>query len=211
MESGSLKIYIKIDKNNMVHKKDVYLEDVAKVYCHESQAIKKLNQIPIFKITSDKKANYMFSVLKVIEFIQLLFPKALIINIGETDFIIHYEKLKKRWNIIEYFKVVMVSLMVFFGATFTIMTFNTDAGVQKIMDYVYVTIMGKEKVGSSLLELSYAIGLPVGIILFFNHFSKLKLSTDPTPLQVQMRLYEESIDKTLIENANREGKTIDVD
>jgi stage V sporulation protein AA len=70
--------------------------------------------------------------------------------------------------------------------------------------------MGNEKNGGSILEISYAIGLPLGIILFFNHFSKIKLGNDPTPMQVQMRLYEEDLDKTLIENASREGKTIDV-
>ena len=38
-----------------------------------------------------------------------------------------------------------------------------------------------------------------------------KLNTDPTPLEVEMRLYEENICKTLIDQAVRKEKEIDVD
>jgi stage V sporulation protein AA len=204
-------LYIKVDKNNMIHNKEVFLEDVAKLYSVDKEMVKNLNKQLILTITSDKKANYMVSILKLIEYIEILYPDVDVVNLGQIDFIVHYEPPKKTIKIIEYLKVAFVSLMVFFGATFTIMTFNTDAGVGEVLDNVYESIMGYRKSGGSILELSYSIGLPVGIIIFFNHFSKLKLGTDPTPLQVQMRLYEENLDKTLIENANREGKTIDVD
>ena len=45
----------------------------------------------------------------------------------------------------------------------------------------------------------------------FNHFAVKKLNTDPTPLEVEMRLYEENICKTLIDQADRKEKEIDVD
>jgi stage V sporulation protein AA len=99
--------------------------------------------------------------------------------------------------------------MVFCGAAFTIMTFNADASVKDVFDLIYELVKGTKKDGGSILEIAYSIGLPLGIIVFFNHFSKVQLGKDPTPLQVQMRLYEENLDKTLIENASREGKTID--
>jgi stage V sporulation protein AA len=70
--------------------------------------------------------------------------------------------------------------------------------------------MGTKQVKGSLLEISYAVGLPLGIIIFFNHFSKMKAGKDPTPMQVQLRLYEADLDETLIENKSREGKSIDV-
>ena len=42
-----------------------------------------------------------------------------------------------------------------------------------------------------------------GVLLFFNHFGHLKLSDDPTPMQVQMRTYEDDVNQTLIEQAER--------
>ncbi len=71
--------------------------------------------------------------------------------------------------------------------------------------------MGDSKAGGSILEIAYSIGLPIGMIVFFNHFSKLKVKKDPTPIQIEMRLYESDVNKTIIENSSREGETIDID
>ena len=62
----------------------------------------------------------------------------------------------------------------------------------------------------SVLEISYSVGLAVGIIGFFNHFAAIKLNTDPTPLEVEMRLYEDNISKTLIANDGRKESKIDI-
>ena len=70
--------------------------------------------------------------------------------------------------------------------------------------------MGKEASGFTVLEGSYSVGLALGILVFFNHFSKWKLNTDPTPLEVEMRTYEDNISKTLIQNAERKEQDIDV-
>lgn len=203
-------LYIKIEKNNMINNKTVYLKDAAKLYSADTEMVENLYHYVIFEIQTNKKANYIFSILKLIEKINKLYPDVQIINLGETDFIIHYDPPKAKHKLFEYFKVLFVSFMVFFGAAFTIMTFNEDANVKEVFYIIYKLIMGNEKDGGSILEISYAVGLPLGIILFFNHFSKIKLGNDPTPMQVQMRLYEEDLDKTLIENASREGKTIDI-
>ena len=48
------------------------------------------------------------------------------------------------------------------------------------------------------------------MIVFFNHGINHKKTDDPTPLQVQMRLYEEDVNKTIIMNSSRNGNTIDV-
>ena len=42
------------------------------------------------------------------------------------------------------------------------------------------------------------------------NFSKLKIDSDPTPLQVELRLYEKDVNEAIIENAGKEGKKKDV-
>ena len=69
---------------------------------------------------------------------------------------------------------------------------------------------GQASDGTTPLEVGYSIGLPVGILLFFNHFTSWKFSLDPTPLEVEMRLYEENVNKTLIQNEERKEDDIDV-
>ena len=63
--------------------------------------------------------------------------------------------------------------------------------------------------GYSILEVSYSIGLALGIVLFFNHVGGRRLTKDPTPIEVEMRVYETEVNKALIETADREGKTVD--
>ena len=90
------------------------------------------------------------------------------------------------------------------------MTFNNDVSVTSVFGEVYRLVTGQESPGCTILELSYSVGLAVGIIAFFNHFAKWKLNTDPTPLEVEMRLYEDNISKTVIQNDSRKERGIDV-
>ena len=71
-------------------------------------------------------------------------------------------------------------------------------------------VTGQAGDGYGILELSYSIGLTVGIILFFNHIGGRRITKDPTPIEVEMRVYEKDVNNALIETADREGKTIDV-
>ena len=60
-----------------------------------------------------------------------------------------------------------------------------------------------------MLEVSYSIGLAAGIIIFFNHIGRRRLTKDPTPIEVEMAIYEEDVEKALIKTASREGKEAD--
>ena len=71
--------------------------------------------------------------------------------------------------------------------------------------------MGNKPDGFTILELTYSLGLAVGILIFFNHFGKKKLTVDPTPMEVEMRLYENDIQTTLIETYSRKERELHVD
>ena len=90
------------------------------------------------------------------------------------------------------------------------MTFNNDVSVTDVFSEVFSLVMGYESGGFTVLEISYSVGLAVGIIGFFNHFAAIKLNTDPKPLEVEMRLYEDNISKTLIANDGRKESKIDI-
>ena len=106
--------------------------------------------------------------------------------------------------------MVFVAAVSFFGTGFTIMAFHNDIGINKIFSKVYEQVMGYASDGYSIIEVSYSIGLAVGLILFFNHIGGRRITKDPTPIEVEMRVYETDVNKALIETADREGKTIDV-
>ena len=86
------------------------------------------------------------------------------------------------------------------------MAFNNDIDVTKLFGQLYETFTGTQSNGFTLLEISYSLGVGMGILIFFHHFAKKKGGSDPTPLEVEMRTYEDEIDLTLIESGNRKEK-----
>ena len=128
---------------------------------------------------------------------------------GAEDFVIAYKPPAPPMLFWQWMKTLFVCGVCFFGAAFAIMTFNNDVSAADVFQKVHLLIMGTESDGFSVLEVSYCIGLALGIVVFFNHVAAKKLNTDPTPLEVEMRLYEDNISKTLIANADRKESKID--
>lgn len=102
-------------------------------------------------------------------------------------------------------------VILFFGAAFTIMTFIKDVSADEVFEQFYMRLTGTASTGITPLEVSFCIGLAVGIMVFYNHVGRKKITDDPTPIQVAMRTYEEDVDTAFIENSSRKGKSHDVD
>ena len=203
-------LYVKIEQNVAVKKRDLKIKDVATLYSSNTSMVQKLEKEPFYTIPKDCKVLTMFTVTKVYEAIHKIYPKIQIENLGETDFIVEYEPQKREKKWWEYTKMIVVAAIVFIGAAFTIMTFNEDFNVAGVFDRIYHMVTGEVKSDGTILEISYAIGIPIGILVFYNHFKKRDIKNDPTPIQVEMRTYEEQMNKAMIKTAAREGKTIDV-
>ena len=204
-------LYLKLNQISEVHEKDVYLKDIATLYSDDSAVLNKCLALRVKKISSDRDHRYVGSVLDVIRLIAETDSSIQVENMGETDFIIDYQKAKSPKLLWEWIKTMFVCVICFSGASFAIMTFNNDASVTDVFREIYRMVLGHEGQGFSVLELSYSVGLALGVILFFNHFCAWKVNTDPTPLEVEMRLYEDNISKTVIQNDGRKESGIDVD
>ena len=151
----------------------------------------------------------MISILKIIACIHEKYPGLEVQNLGETDLIVTYEMQKTPSKWVHVAKTILVVLITFFGAAFSMMAFNNDVDVDKLFGYIYYWMTKSD--GFTVLEFTYSIGIAIGILTFFNHFGKRRFSVDPTPMEVQMRLYENDIQTTLIEDAARKEEELDVD
>ena len=202
MSSGNEILYIKGEKNTEVKEPNVTLGDILTMECSNSSIMNRIKPLRILKIPKKEQHRYVVSVLKIIECIHREIPGLQIQNEGESDLIITYEGEKK---------VVVVAGITFIGAAFSIMAFNNDVSVTKMFSRIYLLLTGEESNGFTLIELTYCIGLIVGILIFFNHLGRKKFTADPTPMEVEMRLYENDIQETLIEAYARKEKEVDVD
>lgn len=210
MSVGNITVYIKGDQNVEVQNKDVTLGDIVTMECTDSNVAAKLKSLKMIKISGEKKQRYVVSILKLIEKMHEVYPNLTVQNLGPADIIVTYEPAQKKNHVIDWTKTVLVVLVTFFGAAFSIMAFNNDVNTPKLFEQIYQQIMGVEKNGFTIMELMYSIGVVIGILVFFNHFGKKKFTVDPTPMEVEMRIYENDIQTTLIENCARKGQELDV-
>lgn len=213
MASGSDTIYIKADRNIEVTKPEVTLGDVLKIECANPSVTSRVRTLKLLKFHDTDKKNQnrtSVSILKAIECIHEVYPNSDVQNMGETDFIITLEEQKTGGQFLHWIKTVFVVVITFCGAAFSMMAFNNDVDVTKMFGQVYESLTGAKSPGFTILELTYSIGVIIGILTFFNHFGKKKFTVDPTPMEVEMRLYENDIQTTLIEDFSRKGKELDV-
>lgn len=209
-------LYLKIGQDTVVTDRHVKLSDIAKMECTDKALLRQLKQMKIYSfsdIDTDKRENTLvvFSVLKIIELIHEEYPLLIVNNEGEKDFIVEYKGKPAKSVWISRGKTVLLCILIFFGAAFTIMAFNNDVGVSDIFAKFYYQVTGTESDGFTEIEICYCIGLSVGILVFFNHVGRKKLTSDPTPIQIEMCKYESDLFDALIENSGKRGHSIDVD
>ena len=220
-------VYLKAEKSVKVKDEVVHLGDVFKVLCDNKILEEKLKVVLIYDFAiksnknkrlsvrnikkqtrNDKRA--VISLLKVIELMQKVDADVEIISLGENDVVVEYIWNKKDNSVVTFVKIIFVSLICFFGTAFTIMAFHNDIDVIGLFEEIYGLFGQSYHGGVGALELGYSLGLGVGIIVFYNHLGKRRITKDPTPLEVEMRIYEDDVNQTLIDNAGREGIEVDI-
>lgn len=203
-------LYMKGDRNVEVTHREVTLGDIMSFECTSRRILTVVKSIPIVHMPEGGPKRCVISVLKIISCIHERYPELEIRSLGEPDMIVTFENQQTPGKVMHWIKTAAVSMITFTGAAFSIMTFNNDVSVTKLFSQIYEVIMGNPGDGFTVLEVSYSVGITIGILIFFNHFGKKRFSVDPTPLEVQMRVYENDIQSTLIENASRKGEELDV-
>ncbi|MGI5982890.1 MAG: stage V sporulation protein AA [Sakamotonia sp.] len=204
-------VYIKLSQSTEVYEPEVRIKDIARVHCQNRSVEARIRSIKVTTFKDrDREGSYVGSVMDLLEELEGTGSSIQVSSVGETDFVVLYKPRIKRRAVFQWLKTAFVSAVSFCGAAFAIMTFNNDANVTDVFGNLYRLIMGTEPQGITLLEISYSAGLSLGILVFFNHFASWKITVDPTPIEVEMRLYEENLDKTLIQNAGRREAQTDV-
>ena len=193
-------LYMQIDANIQIKHPHIYLQDIARLSCSDSKILNRLRVMPVINLKPDAPGRYVMSVMDLVDKIQQKEPDLTVTPLGETDFILTYEKPGSQNLIFRWLKIALVCLITFFGAAFSIMTFNADVDVEKLFQQIYFQVTGQNSSGFTPLEIAYSAGLGLGILFFFNHFGHRKITADPTPMQVQMRKYEDDVTTTITEN-----------
>lgn len=204
-------LYVKFEKNTRTYNQTITLGETGEMQCADSGILNRLKTEKLYTFQQVKKGRHscaarrVFSIMEVVEKIHGIYPNLEIQNLGEQDFIVEYSTKPKENPAVTFLKVALVCVICFFGSAFSIMAFNNDVSTVDMFGQFYTLMTGQESDGFTILELTYSLGLSAGIIAFFNHIGGRRLSKEPTPIEVEMRLYEEDVNTTLINTASRNG------
>ena len=208
MAAGKEGLYVKLDQSVEVSKQDVALGDVAQLECTDRNVQNRLRAARFCQVTPDGRGKFRraYTVLDVVRAVHEVYPGLEIQSLGEADFVLTYVRDTGPHPLRDWVKTVAVGVVIFFGAAFSIMAFNNDISVTKLFAQIHEQVTGEESDGYTALEISYSVGLSVGVLLFFNHFWGKRLTSDPTPIEVEMKMYEKDVNETLIQESGREAK-----
>ena len=196
-------VYLNLREITELHKPDIQVKDVAEVYCSDAHVQNRCPSLKNKTIREQKRKRYVENALNVIRIMEAADSSVTVNNVGKVEFIIDYQP-KVRQNLFwQWCKTIFVCVICFCGAAFAIMTFNNDVDIPALFEQIYTQVTGQPTTGNTVLEISYSLGIGLGVLFFFNHFGRIKLTNDPTPMQVQMRTYEDDVNRTLIEQAAR--------
>lgn len=211
-------VYVVLKESVQVKADIVRVDDVAQIYTRKDALKTRLKKVFVHQFRRKQKSRgkqrEVIGALYVLECIGKACPDCCVHLLGETDCLVEWVQEEKapRWHRIwQVFKIVFVALLCFAGGAFSIMAFHNDISITDLFRQLYELVMGEKSSGCTILEMSYSIGLMVGIILFYNHIGKRRITQDPTPIEVSMRSYEKDLTEAMTSAWGREEKTIDVD
>lgn len=200
-----MEIYIKpVKKIQVTQKQAIYIRDICEVVADKGLS-ERVKNIKLMEIKEDNEKSYLISIIDIISKINLSLPGNTVNNVGEIDTIVEYSKKNKSNNKLWLItKVCFVTLLLFAGSATAIMSFHSDAQMSTVFENYYYIFFKEHAKNPIIIDLPYSIGLAVGIIVFFNHFSGKKITNDPTPIEVEMSNYESEVTDNIIDTLNTE-------
>lgn len=201
-------VYVRAYKRTTIEaKKQVKIKDVADIAAPpEVKAV--VDNMQIYAIgDTDKKGKYIITIIDIINKIWSYYPNSDVQSVGDPDVVIEYHPKESKPNsLIEWIKTIAVAIIVFAGATVAVMTYNTDTSLGKTFIIINRILTGREVDRPNLITIPYSIGLATGVLYFFNHLGKKKITEDPTPMQIEISMYEQDAEDTEINNITDERR-----
>lgn len=174
----------------------IHLKDIADIIADDIQQ-KEIEDMVIYTLSALDKSHVILDVLQVIKTIKKRYEDVEIAIIGASQTIVEILYKKKEVNL---FFFALIWLLLFIGSALAIIYFHEDVSMGSVHERIYYMLTGKEVKQPLLFQVPYSIGLGLGMVLFFNHLFKNRINEEPSPLEVEMHQYQQSIDAYMIEN-----------
>ena len=180
----------------------VKLGDIAFIVCDPIWE-EPLRSLPLARPKDRDGNRLVIDLIHIIPKIRQLIPGVLIEPMGHNhtlvELVVTSTKPSRLW-----FPIVW--LLLFFGSALTIMNFHADVNMLEVQIRIVEMVTGKRDEHPLLFQVAYSLGIGFGMTVFFNHLFKKKWNEEPTPLEVEMFLYQENLDQYVVAEEYRKRK-----
>lgn len=179
----------------------VYLKDIALITAPKT-VMNTLGNLIVHQVKKEDNNIIIIDGMKVIQVITEQLNDTNIQLVGPQQTIVEVILKKVKMSIPIF---VIVWLLLFIGSAVSIMNFHEDVSMQTVHQKLFHLLTGIEDQKPLTIQIPYSIGLGLGMTLFFNHFFKKRINDEPSPLEVEMFNYQQSLDQYVIMNENKES------
>ncbi len=179
---------------------EVYLKDIAYVTTSDPSLKKKLEHVPIYRLTKKDKNLVVIDSILIIEHLTNLYESMEIQLVGPSQTIIRVVPDKKPSSVL---LVTCVWLILFIGTAMTIMNFHYDVSMQEVHQKLHYLLTGEENEFPLWIQVPYSLGLGLGTLLFFNHWFNKRFNEEPSPLEVEIFNYQQDLDNYVNHKENK--------
>lgn len=207
------KVYLVLEKAAKLsgtkedEKINVRISDVCTVNCQDKQIQKRIEHIQVctLDVCGKKHVRKLVALTELIELIEEEMSDVDINPVGENQVLVDYEVYNQK-PVLQWIMTVFMCVFSFIGSMYVIMAYNNDVGTIEIFEKIYNLLGISDYSRMNIIEIAYGVGLALGIIIFYNHFGRFRISDTPTPIQVEMDKYEKDEEDSLIAKLSGTGK-----
>jgi stage V sporulation protein AA len=188
-------LYIRLRRRAVLRRGDpIILGQIAQMIA-EPEHEQLLKRLVLCEPTNQDGNRVLIDMMLVVKKVREALPGVQIEHFGEPHVLVEIEERSRRPNMIF---IALVWLLLFIGSGLAIMNFHADVSMLEVHRRIYELITGRREAHPLLLQIPYSVGIGIGMVLFFNHLFKKKFNEEPSPLEVEMFMYQESINHYVI-------------
>lgn len=189
-------VYLRLKKKVRVSPgQKLRLGDIAQVLADES--VMTIVRLEVYRSSLRDGNLVVIDVMDVIERIRRAYPGLDVRSVGPAQTIIETEERRRLPSAVS---VALIWLLLFVGSGLALMNFHTDVSMKSVHQRIHYLVTGKHEARPLILQIPYSLGIGVGMILFFNHLFKRRFNDEPSPLELEMYLYEENLNQYVIDH-----------
>lgn len=179
----------------------LYISDVGLVYSNNEVIQKKIEQLKVYNGLDYEDWDYIDANRirsKILEKHNNLY---LDIS-GATETKIEIKSKEEKKPFLQFVKVVIVSLIMFFGAGLSIIYFHEDVNMVNALDRLHYIFTGIDDQNTYAMNMPYSIGLGIGMIGFFKRTSGKSKSRrrkkEPGPMDLELLQYDNQMEEYIL-------------